>query len=65
MATTTLTPKMLSQISPERRCETHSGPVHPRWASDGFEEVLTSVGFASPKTVEITILELHVTEPPL
>jgi hypothetical protein len=39
--------------------------VRTRWASDEFEEVLTSVGFPSPKTAEITILELHATEPPL
>jgi hypothetical protein len=39
--------------------------VRTRWASDEFDEVLTSVGFPSPKTAEITILELHVTEPPL
>jgi len=39
--------------------------VRTRWASDEFEEVLTSVGFPSPKTAEITILELHRTEPPL
>ena len=39
--------------------------VRSRWASDEFEEVLTSFGFPSPKTAEITILELHATEPPL
>ena len=39
--------------------------VRTRWASDEFEDVLTSVGFASPKTAEITITKLHVTEPPL
>jgi hypothetical protein len=39
--------------------------VRTRWASDEFEEVLTSVGFPSPKTAAITILELHATEPPL
>ena len=32
---------------------------------DEFEEVLTSVGFPSPKTAAITILELHATDPPL
>jgi hypothetical protein len=39
--------------------------VRTRWASDEFDEMLTSVGFPSPKTAETTILELHVTEPPL
>jgi heme-degrading monooxygenase HmoA len=39
--------------------------VRTRWASDEFEQVLTSVGFPSPKTAEITVLELHVAEPPL
>ena len=39
--------------------------VRTRWASEELEDVLTSVGFPSPKTAEITILELHATEPPL
>jgi hypothetical protein len=39
--------------------------VRTRWASEEFEEVLTSVGFPSPKTADITILALHATEPPL
>jgi hypothetical protein len=39
--------------------------VRARWASEEFEDVLTSVGFPSPKTAEITVLELHATEPPL
>jgi hypothetical protein len=39
--------------------------VRSRWASDEFEEMLTSVGFPSPKTADITVLELHATEPPL
>jgi hypothetical protein len=39
--------------------------VRTRWASEEFEDVLTSVGFPSPKTAEITVLELHATEPPL
>jgi hypothetical protein len=39
--------------------------VRTRWASEDFEDVLTSVGFPSPKTAETTILELHATEPPL
>ena len=36
-----------------------------RWASEDFEKVLTSAGFPSPKTAEITILRLHGIEPPL
>ena len=39
--------------------------VRARWASEEFEDVLTSAGFPSPKTADITILELHATEPPL
>ena len=39
--------------------------VRARWASQEFEDVLTSVGFPSPKSADITILELHATEPPL
>jgi len=39
--------------------------VRARWASDEFEHLLTSVGFPAPKTADITILELHATEPPL
>jgi hypothetical protein len=39
--------------------------VRSRWTSEEFEDVLTSVGFPSPNTAELTILELHVTEPPL
>jgi hypothetical protein len=39
--------------------------VRTRWASEEFEDVLTSVGFPSPKTADITIVELHATEPPL
>ncbi len=39
--------------------------VRTRWASDEFEELLTSVGFPSPKTAQITVLELHAAEPPL
>jgi hypothetical protein len=39
--------------------------VRTRWASEGFEDMLTSVGFPSPKTAEITVLELVATEPPL
>jgi hypothetical protein len=39
--------------------------VRTRWASGESEDVLTSVGFPSPKTAGITILELHAAEPPL
>jgi hypothetical protein len=39
--------------------------VRTRWASQEFEDVLTSVGFPSPKAADIAILELHATEPPL
>jgi hypothetical protein len=39
--------------------------VRTRWGSADFEELLTSVGFPSPKTAEITILQLHAIEPPL
>jgi len=39
--------------------------VRTRWASEDFEQVLNSAGFPSPKTAEITILQLHAIEPPL
>ena len=39
--------------------------LRTRFASAEFEETLTSVGFPSPKTADITILELHAIEPPL
>ena len=39
--------------------------VRTRWASKEFEDTLTSVGFPSPRTAELTILDLHATEPPL
>jgi hypothetical protein len=39
--------------------------VRTRWASEEFQDVLTSAGFPSPKTADITILELHAAEPPL
>lgn len=39
--------------------------VRTRWASEDFETVMTSAGFPSPKTAEITILQLHAIEPPL
>ena len=39
--------------------------VRTRWASPEFIEVLTSAGFPAPASADITILELHATEPPL
>lgn len=36
-----------------------------RWSSASFVESLTSVGFPPPDAADITILELHATEPPL
>ena len=39
--------------------------LRTRWASEELEKVLTSNGFPSPKTAEITILQLHNIEPPL
>ena len=39
--------------------------LRSRFASAEFEELLTSVGFPSPKTAEVTVLQLHAIEPPL
>ena len=39
--------------------------VRRRWSSAEFKNTLTSVGFPSPDEAEITILQLHATEPPL
>ena len=39
--------------------------IRKRWFSDELEGTLASVGFPSPKTAEITILQLHTIEPPL
>jgi hypothetical protein len=39
--------------------------VRQRWSSDEFRQLLESVGFPSPGSAEMTILELHATEPPL
>ncbi len=39
--------------------------LRTRFASREFEEVLTSAGFPSPNTAEITVLQLHAIEPPL
>lgn len=36
-----------------------------RWSSPDLEATLTSVGFPSPRTAQLTILQLHATEPPL
>ena len=38
--------------------------VRSRWGSDDFY-LRTSVGFPSPETAQISILELHAIEPPL
>jgi hypothetical protein len=39
--------------------------LRTRFSSREFEEVLTSVGFPSPKAADIRILQLHAIEPPL
>jgi hypothetical protein len=39
--------------------------VRARWSNPEFAETLTSVGFPSPQAGDITILDLHVIEPPL
>lgn len=39
--------------------------IRTRWSSTEFKETLTSVGFPAPDTAEITILQLHATEPQL
>ena len=39
--------------------------VRSRWASQEFEDLLTSVGFPSPRTADIRVLQLHAIEPPL
>ena len=39
--------------------------VRSRWASEEFEDILTSVGFPSPRTANIMVLQLHAIEPPL
>jgi hypothetical protein len=36
-----------------------------RWSSPQFEATLTSVGFPSPQTAQLSILQLHTIEPPL
>jgi hypothetical protein len=41
------------------------GRLRARWTSPEFEATLTSVGFPSPNTAEITVLQLHAIEPPL
>ena len=38
--------------------------VRARWSSDDFRALLASVGFP-PTPTDMTILELHTTEPPL
>jgi len=37
--------------------------VRSRWSSDEFENVLTSVGFPSPKNPNLTLPDLHAIEP--
>src|SRR6266700_1861486 len=39
--------------------------MRSRWSSQELESALTSFGFPSPKSAEITVLRLHKTEPPL
>jgi hypothetical protein len=39
--------------------------IRSRWSSEEFAEALTSVGFPSPRSAEMTILHLHTIEPPL
>jgi hypothetical protein len=39
--------------------------VRQRWSSKEFEALLVSVGFPPPGSADITILQLHATEPPL
>jgi len=39
--------------------------LRTRFESREFEETLTSVGFPSPKTADVTVLQLHAIEPPL
>jgi len=39
--------------------------IRSRWSSDEFENTLISDGFPSPKSAEITILQLHTIEPAL
>lgn len=39
--------------------------VRHRWSDPAFAETLASVGFPSPSTAKIDILQLHAIEPPL
>jgi hypothetical protein len=39
--------------------------VRRRWQSPEFEERLVSAGFPSPRSADITILDLRAIEPPL
>jgi hypothetical protein len=39
--------------------------IRSRWSSDELENILVSDGFPSPKSAEITILQLHTIDPPL
>jgi len=39
--------------------------IRTRWTSTEFKDMLASVGFPAPESAQITILQLHATEPPL
>jgi hypothetical protein len=39
--------------------------LRSRWSSPELEGALTSFGFPSPKSADVTVLRLHKTEPPL
>ena len=39
--------------------------VLARWESQEFEDRLQAVGMPSPRTAQLTILDLHTIEPPL
>lgn len=41
------------------------GHIRARWASPEFIEILTSAGFPRLDEADVTIIELHATEPPL
>jgi hypothetical protein len=39
--------------------------LRARFWSEEFETLLSSSGFPSPRTADVTVLQLHATEPPL
>jgi quinol monooxygenase YgiN len=39
--------------------------LRTRFASEGFQKILTEAGFPPRETAEITVLRLHAVEPPL